>query len=131
VIGENLSKPILKEIFGGIEKEMPPFHPGYEFIVHGKYKIDVKTSQLGLSKRHGFRIEHNDIADYFLLIEFDRIDNIETTLHVWIINKNDMIRYGKSAWKKRVRFCDRDTFYIFEERLEEFSNYEWTHRIKD
>lgn len=28
-----IAKPILIEQFGGIEKEMPPFYPGYEFIV--------------------------------------------------------------------------------------------------
>lgn len=97
-IGEKTSEPILIEIFGNIDKIMPYGNPGYEYIVKGGYKIDVKTSNIQDNKVEGsfyeswdYHIKYNQIADYFLLLAFDNLDN-KKLIHIWLIENNSIIR---------------------------------------
>lgn len=93
-IGEDIAKIILIDIFGGIEKSMRYRHPSYEYIVKGGYKIDVKTIKLDNKNRCIFPIKYNKIADYFLLIAFRDIENLNIE-HIWLIKGNDIVRDRK------------------------------------
>lgn len=94
-IGENIAEPILIEIFGYIEKRMYYSNSGYDYIVNGGYKIDVKTSKLHNKEyRWVFDIYHNHIADYFLLLAFDN-RNDKNLIHVLLIKGDNIIRDRK------------------------------------
>ncbi len=93
-IGEDIAKIILIDIFGDIEKTMPYRYPSYEYIVKGGYKIDVKTIKLNSKNKWMFPINYNKVADYFLLIAFRDIENLNIE-YVWLIKGNDIVRNRK------------------------------------
>ncbi len=125
IIERIVGRIILPIIFGGIKKEMPSNHPGYEFIVKGEYKVDCKGSTLVYFRDQlNFDISHNDVADYFLCVAIDNIEDLNV-LYVWIFKKDDIIRGRK--------FYQIDNFSIInrKEYLSEFSLYDVTDKLGD
>lgn len=133
-IGEDIADMILIDIFGSIEKKMANNYPGYDRIVRGGYKIDIKTAQLR-SNRWQFRIENNDKTDYFLLLSFD--ENLEL-LHVWLIEKNEIVRKVIGGSGKSIRmekFYRRETINIYNNlesmmHFKYFEKYDWIGRLR-
>ena len=61
-------------IFGGIEEEMPYGNPGFDYIVNGGFKVDIKSTRLA-NNTWNFAILNNDKADYFVLMRFNNPEN--------------------------------------------------------
>lgn len=128
-IGEVVAKPILTEIFGSIDKTMPYCYPGYEYVVKRGLKIDVKTANLSLSNVDGifydswsFHIKCNNIADYFLLLAFDNLED-KTLLHILLVGKNEMVR------KKRFNRFDHLKITNSYKGLLHFLKYDWINKL--
>ena len=82
-LGVHVAERVLRHAFKDVV-EMPYGNPGYDFICnHGK-KIDVKSSCIHKEGQWSFRIEHNDMADFFLCLAFDNREDL-TPLHAWLI----------------------------------------------
>jgi len=82
--GIHINERLLRLKFNDVEV-MPPGNPGYDFVCnHGK-KIDSKAGCI-LKNRNGwlFHINHNTIADYFLLVAYDNRKDLNP-LHIWLI----------------------------------------------
>lgn len=127
-IGENISDPILIELFRGIERKIPLHGGRYDRIVNGGHKIDIKVRCLR-TKDNGwtgweFEIDHNDKTDYFLLIGIDN-ETDNNLMHIWLFYKNDIIRDYK--------FHNRTSFGITNKSryLLDLQRYEITDKLKD
>lgn len=83
VIGERLIKHLFKDV-----EVMPYGNPKFDFICNKGKKIDVKTRCIALEKRKyphwKFYINHNTIADFFILVAFDNRTDLNP-LHLWMI----------------------------------------------
>lgn len=125
-IGENISDQILIDIFGDIEERMPYGYPGYDRIVKGGYKVDIKTRVLnnnGSWKGWIFPIGYNNITDYFLLLAFDNRED-KNLLHILLIHKDEMIRERK-FWKRTGIVITNKS-----DNLSEFRRYEYIYKLK-
>lgn len=123
---DNISDPILIELFGCIEKKMPYGNPGYDRIVKGGYKIDSKLRTLledwkNDSYRWKYYIDHNNKTDYFLLIALD--SEGKNVLHVWLIYKSEIIREEKFYKRGSIGITNSHN------RLLEFKKYEITDKL--
>ena len=82
-VAERLCSHIFKDVV-----RMPNGNPGYDFICSKNMKVDVKSSCIilnnGKNSRWVFRINNNQISDYFLLLAFDNRTNLEPQ-HMWLI----------------------------------------------
>jgi hypothetical protein len=132
-IGEDkIARPVLHIIFEEVDKKKFN-NPGFEFICQNPiqefldrfpqfkldrskgYKIDVKTAHF-LDEYWKYRIDYNNIADYFLLIGLGTIGN--TPQHILFVHKNDIIR--------NIRFWRRVNIKIGKNHLSEFKKFEIT-----
>lgn len=93
-LGIYIAERILSKVFENVTR-MPNNNSGYDFICKKGYKIDVKSSLLHKrntqSEYWNFSISYNTIADYFLFIGFDNLDDI-TPLNIWLIKGIDIVR---------------------------------------
>ena len=113
-IGEDkIGRPILDMMFEKIDKKKNN-NPGFEFVCQNpiqgfidtfpqfklerdkEYKIDVKTAHF-LDEYWKYRIDYNNMADYFLLIGLGTVDNIPR--HILFIHRDEIIRERK-FWKR-------------------------------
>lgn len=73
-------------------------------------------------------IRHNNVADYFLCVAYDKDkDGNLICLHIWLFKKDDMIRKQVGGNNYIIdKFYRRDIFGIsnIPERLEEFRHYD-------
>lgn len=119
-----IARFVLPIILRNIKKEMPTNNQGFDFILEKDIKIDVKSSCLKAGNRKWqFKIDHNNIADYFMLIAIDNRTEINV-VHIWLIKKNDIVRYGK--------FYKRDSITItnIPKYLLEFKKYDQIDKLK-
>lgn len=121
-----IARKILPTIFGNIEKEMSPNFPGYDFIVKGGYKVNIKSRKL-IDNKWYFMIRYNNMSDYFLLIGFNNVDKDDMLgpTKMWLFKKDDIIRrYGGTFCM--VEFYKRHGFGITNEDryLKKFLKYE-------
>ena len=96
-LGIHISERILSNVFEDVTR-MPFNHPGYDFICKNGYKIDVKSSCLGViqpehighrNPRWSFMIRKNKIVDYFLCLAFDNRNDLNP-MYVWLIPGKDI-----------------------------------------
>lgn len=137
IIGEDrIGRHILDMIFEDVNKNMFN-NPGYDYVCSSprqefigrysqfklekdkEYKIDVKTAHF-LDEYWKYRIDYNDIPDYFLPIGLGTVDNIPR--HVLFIHKDDIIRERK-FWK-------RVAIKIGINHLSEFKKYKLTYELE-
>lgn len=89
-LGVHIAERVLSKIFKNVVR-MKFKNPGYDFICNKGYKIDVKSSTMTKrpdeAPRWQFNIKNNKIADYFLCLAFDNIDDLNP-LHLWLIPGN-------------------------------------------
>lgn len=99
---------------------------GFDWICKKGEKIDHKGSCLRYSEdrpsRWCFDVDHNNIAEYFILSAWDNRDSL-TPLHVWIFHKNDMVRGRK--FYEFIHFCIVNA----PEKLKELESWEVTNRL--
>lgn len=129
-LGENIiGRQILIEIFGGIQKEMPYGHRGYEYIAKGGYKIEIKTGALS-DNRWRFTIGFNKIADYILVIGLKKEKN--DVVHVWLFKKGDIVKKRFGEIYREFKIFNLASFSIGNniERLSELKDYEITDMLK-
>ena len=82
VIGERLCRHLFKDV-----EIMPHGNPKFDFICNKNKKIDVKSGCVTLNNgypRWQFGIKHNTTADYFILVAFDNLTDLNP-LHLWMI----------------------------------------------
>jgi hypothetical protein len=91
-IGVYIGENGIAKIYEG-SKRMSYHNPGYDVICPKGYKIDVKATVLSRYNAFSFGIQQNKIADYFALVGFNNIIELEP-LHIWII-KNDTDIHGR------------------------------------
>lgn len=127
-LGCHIAERILSYVFKDVER-MPIHTKGYDFICNKGMKIDVKSCCLFFStpiySDYRFKIKHNKIADYFLLIGFDNRDDLNPQ-HIWLIRGNEIIiRYRK--------LNDIENFVIVNtlHDLTKYSKYELTDKVKE
>jgi hypothetical protein len=92
-LGIYIAEKVLSKFFDNI-KQMPYRNPGYDYICRNGFKIDVKSSTEHNNKKSKynfwtFNILYNQIADYFLCLAFDNINNLNP-LHIWLIPGKDI-----------------------------------------
>lgn len=86
-LGYHISETVLSHVFNNVTR-MPANHPGYDFICSRNKKIDVKSSCI--CKRSigpeywQFAIKKNQTPDYFMLLAFDNLENLNP-LHIWLV----------------------------------------------
>lgn len=129
-LGENIiGKSILIEIFGNIEQDMPYGNHGYEYVIKGGYKVEIKTGKLLLDDRWIFNLGLNSITDYFLLIG---LNNAKTKIiHVWLIKRGDIIKKRVGEYYEELKIYKLDYLNIGNnsERLSEFQDFEITDKL--
>lgn len=96
-LGIHIAERLLSTIYQDVTR-MPANYPYYDFICNKGYKIQVKARCI-LKSKHGyprweFKIDYNDVADYFILVAFDNRDNLNP-MHIWLIGKNEIVRERK------------------------------------
>jgi hypothetical protein len=116
-LGCHVAEKLLSYIFKDVKK-MPYGNPGYDFICNKGYKIDVKSSTLHKNKYYTFSIKKNKIADYFLCIGFNNIDDLEPQ-KLWLI-KGELCNEIVSL-----------TITNTENDLESFKDYELPLKLKE
>lgn len=84
-IAENAVAKIFKE-----SKKMPYANIGFDVVCPKGYKIDVKSTVLNKYNTFNFHINQNNIADYFILIGFNNIIELEP-IYMWIIKSTEDI----------------------------------------
>ena len=83
VIGERLCRHLFKDV-----EVMPYSFSGYDIICnHGK-KVNVKAACITLVKSKyshwSFHINYNKIADFFICVAFDNVEDLNP-IHMWMI----------------------------------------------
>lgn len=138
IIGEDrIGKHILSLIFESVDKKKFN-NPGYEFVCkdpkqefldrypqfklerHKEYKIDVKTAHF-LDEYWKYRIDYNNIPDYFLPIGLGTDDN--TPQYIMFIHKDNIIRERK--------FWRRVGITIGKKYMTEFSRYDLKYELEE
>lgn len=100
---------------------------GYDFVCETGEKIEVKASLLHIDNKFAFHIKYNDIADYFILIGFDNVLDLNP-LYMWIIKNRELIRDVSISNIKILNIAndkkDIAYFQIYEKegKLEELKN---------
>ena len=86
-LGIHVAEQVLFNVFKNV-KQMPNGNEGFDFICNKGMKIDVKSGTIHIydtSLEHWlFRINKNEIADYFLCLAFDNREDLNP-LHIWLI----------------------------------------------
>ncbi len=91
IIGEEcIADPILIEIFGEILEKLPYNNPGYDRVVKGEHRIEIKTAFV-IDNCFKYCIDYNRIANYFLLLALDNIED-KNILHIWLFKRDDKVR---------------------------------------
>ena len=120
-LGVVIAERLCRHLFNNVEV-MKNGNPGFDFICNRNKKIDVKSScthyNRGKYPHWSFTINHNNIADYFLCVAFDNIEDL-VPLYSWLIpghvlndHKGTAISpstlHKWDAWKidiERVQLC--------------------------
>ena len=82
VIGERLCRHLFKDV-----EVMPHGNTGYDIVCNKGKKIDIKSGCIVFNKgypRWQFNIGRNKIADFFILVAFDNVEDLNP-LHLWMI----------------------------------------------
>jgi len=93
VIAERLCRHLFKDV-----EVMPRNNPKFDFICNKGKKIDVKSSCMSLKNRRSpwsFTIDHNTIADFFILVAFDNRTNLNP-LYLWMIPGHILNKQGSA-----------------------------------
>lgn len=86
-LGVHIAENAVVKLFEGAQR-MPYNNIGYDIICPKGYKMDVKATVLSRYNIFNFHISRNMIADYFILVAFNNIIELEP-LHLWIIGGNE------------------------------------------
>lgn len=90
-LGVYIAENGINKIYEGSER-MRINNQGYDIICPKGYKTDVKATVLNRYNEFNFAINKNKIADYFVLVAFNNIIELEP-LHIWTVRGDDNI-YG-------------------------------------
>lgn len=94
VVAERLCRHLFKDV-----EVMPHGNTGFDIICNKGKKIDVKSGCVILSNgrpRWKFHIDHNSIADFFILVAFDNRTDLNP-LHMWMIPGNELNHQGSAS----------------------------------
>lgn len=116
-LGVVVAERLVRYLFNDVEV-MPFGNPKFDFIYNKGKKIDVKATCTQTRKnktlRWKFHIEYNKMPDYFILVAFDNLTNLNP-LHLWMIP-------GHVLNKKKSRSISQSTLHKWSQ---------WEQDIKD
>ncbi len=125
-LGIYIAENGINKIYDGSER-MHINNKGYDIICPKGHKIDVKATVLNRYNIFNFAINKNKIADYFVLVGFNNIIELEP-LHIWVIKGDESI-YGhpindlnKLAILNESNYIYRYQKYEKMNKLEELKN---------
>ena len=91
-LGVHVAERVLSHIFKNVNR-MPYGNPGFDFRCGRDYLVDSKSScryhRPNCVDRWMFRIDKNQIAEYFLFLAFDDRKNLNPE-HIWLIPAGDV-----------------------------------------
>ncbi len=129
-LGVHIVERMITHIF---EKaiRMPYGNKGFDLTCPKGYKIDSKSACLRIlhdeNKNTGwsFLIGKNKIADYFILIAFDKREDLNP-LHVWLIKGTDIV-----GVQKKIKLNEKQALHIFNttKSVEAYKKYELTDKL--
>lgn len=108
-------------------------NPGFDYIVKGGFRVDVKSTRLA-DNTWDFAILYNDKTDYFVLLGFNNPEDEKDLklLRIWIFKKDDMI-VKRIGGKGHVieKFHRRSSISIVnrDEDIKMFQNHEWADKL--
>lgn len=111
-LGVHVAERVLSKVFKDV-KQMPYHNPGYDFKCNKGMKVDVKSSTLHKKKSWEFNIKNNTIADYFLCIAFDNVDELNP-IHIWFIPGEIVNKKGTLIMGSRTI----PLYYKYEKRID-------------
>ena len=91
-LGVYVAERVLSKVFKHVER-MPIHNSGFDFICNRGKKIDVKSSCITKDKRWTFKIDQNQVPDFFLLLAFDNRKKLNP-MHMWLIPSDDVCQRG-------------------------------------
>lgn len=112
----------MSKIFDNVMR-MPHSNPGYDFICSKGQKIDVKGAILNQHNQFSFHIRHNHIADYFLLIGFNDILELEPLL-ILLIKSGEIIQELSVNDRHMLHIPNTDRY------IEELKKYELSDKLE-
>lgn len=131
---KKVAKIVLPMILGNIKLEMGHNNEGFDFLMEGDIKVDVKSAKL-IENSHLFQIDYNNIADYFFLVGFNHpYDNIRLdVMRMWLFKSQEMIIKGKRILKIFEKFYNRTGIMIRndEKGLSLFKEHELKKELKE
>ncbi len=96
-LGIHIAERYLANIFENVTR-MPNDNHGYDFICGKGLKIDSKSSCLHGNRKNKIWIFHsrnNKIAEYFICLGFDTIENLNP-IHIWLIKNTEEFKNKKA-----------------------------------
>ena len=90
-LGVAVAERLVKHLFKNVEV-MPYGFPDYDFICNKNKKINVKSACITFTNgnpRWKFAINRNITADFFILVAFDNLTDLNP-LHLWMILGNEI-----------------------------------------
>lgn len=108
----------------------PINNPGFDWTCNKGLKIQCMSRCLSHNGNWSgwiYAIAYNNIADYFLISAWDNRTDLKP-LHIWIFNKNDIVR-GEKFWRrtglsitnkpyKLIELCDYEVYDKLEKLIE-------------
>ena len=125
-LGICVAERVLSKIFDKVQR-MPYGNEGFDFVCKNNFKIDVKSSCLGVRNCWVFSIKKNKIADYFLLLSFDNRADLNPK-HIWLIGGNEAIinEQGNRLLNEKVSLTIYNSIYS----ISKYSMYERTDKLE-
>ena len=95
-LGIVIAERLVRQLFKDVEM-MPNGFPGYDIICNKGKKINVKAACITLVNkkysRWAFFINRNTIPDFFILVAFDNLTDLNP-LHLWMIPGEEINHQG-------------------------------------
>ena len=99
-LGIVIAERLVRHLFNDVEV-MPNGNPKFDFICNRGKKIDVKSCTARVRHNNNstvndwaFHIDKNTVADYFICVAFDNVDDINP-IHMWMIPVSEInMLYG-------------------------------------
>lgn len=85
-LGVHVAERVLSNVFKHVYR-MPIHNPGYDFVCNRGKKIDVKASCVNKDGRWKFKIEKNQVPNFFLMVAFDNRKKLNP-MYIWLIPRN-------------------------------------------
>lgn len=113
-IAENkIANKIIPILLGEIDKHMPATRHKFDFLLKSGIKVDIKARLLSYREKRiywDFPIKYNSVADYFILIGLDNLENLNI-IHIWLFKRDDLVR-NRKFWNREEICITNQDYYL-------------------